>query len=254
MLKAVLLDLDGTVYRGEAEVPGAADFVRHCRERNLRCLFVTNRSNRPPETIRDQLRGFGVPCETRDVLTSAQATARYLGQGSAYMIGEIGLEQALREQGIRITDERPNAVIVSYDRQFSYAKLETACRLIGSGARFIATNPDHRLRMQGQTLPGTGAIVAAVATGSGVQPEIVGKPERLIFDMALALLGCRAEETLSVGDNLDTDIGASAAAGIPSVLLLTGISRREDLGPGKPRPDYVEEGFAGLTRLLGGMA
>lgn len=250
MLKAILLDLDGTVYLGDAEVPGASDFVRYCGKRGVRCLFVTNRSNRPPEVIRDQLRGYGVPCETEDVLTSAQATARYLAKGSAYMIGEEGLERALVEQGICLTSEQPDAVVVSYDRQFSYEKLATACRLIGNGARFIATNPDHRLRVHGQTLPGTGAIVAAVATGSGVLPEVVGKPERLIFSMALETLGCRPDETISVGDNLDTDIGASAAAGIPSVLLLTGISKREDLKPGKPCPDYVEESFASLTRLV----
>jgi len=254
MLKAVLLDLDGTVYLGAAEVPGASEFVGYCHRRGLRCLFVTNRSNRPPEAIRDQLRGYGVPCETEDVLTSAQATARYLGKGSAYMIGEEGLELALTEQGIRITGENPDAVVVSYDRQFTYEKLAAACRLIGDGARFIATNPDHRLRVDGHTLPGTGAIVAAVETGSGVRPEYVGKPERLIFDMALATLGCRAEETISVGDNLDTDIGASAAAGIPSVLLLTGISRREDIVEGRPRPDYIEDGFEGLTRLVEGLA
>ena len=250
MLTAVLLDLDGTVYLGESEVPGASDFVRACAARGIRCLFVTNRSNRPPEVIRDQLRGYGVPCESRDVLTSAQATARYLARGSAYMIGEEGLERALREQGIRITDDHPDAVVVSYDRDFTYAKLAKACELIGNGARFIATNPDHRLRVHGRLLPGTGAIVAAVATGSGATPEVVGKPERLIFDMALEVLGCRPDEVISVGDNLDTDIGASAAAGIPSVLLLTGVSKRSDLVPGKPQPDYIEEDFAGLTRLL----
>lgn len=250
MLKAVLLDLDGTVYLGEAEVPGASEFVAHCARRGLRCLFVTNRANRPPEAVRDQLRGFGVPCETRDVLTSAQATARYLAQGSAFMIGEEGMELALRGQGIRLTEDSPDAVVVSYDRQFSYAKLATACRLIGNGARFVATNPDHRLRVNGQTLPGTGSIVAAVATGSGVLPEIVGKPERRIFDMALETLGCRPDEALAVGDNLDTDIGASVAAGIPGVLMLTGISRREDCVPGKPQPDYIEADFAGLTRLV----
>ena len=254
MLKAVLLDLDGTVYLGEAEVPGASDFVRYCGRRGLRCLFVTNRANRPPDVVRDQLRGYGVPCETEDVLTSAQATAKYLAKGSAYMIGEEGMEQALREQGIRITDQNPDAVVVSYDRQFCYDKLATACRLIGNGAPFVATNPDHRLRFEGRTMPGTGAIVAAVTTGSGVEPEVVGKPGRLIFDMALAMLGCRADEALAVGDNIDTDIGACVASGIRGVLLLTGISRREDVVPGKPQPDHIEADFAGLTRLVEGMA
>jgi len=250
MLKAVFLDLDGTVYRGAAEVPGAADFVRFCNDRGLRCLFITNRANRTPEVVRDQLRGYGIPCETEDVLTAAQATARYLGGGSAWMIGEEGLEVALKEQGIHLTDDNPDAVIVSLDRQFSYDKLVKACQLVGRGARLVATNPDHRLTMDGEVFPGTGAIVAAVATGSGKTPEVVGKPERRIFDMALAMVGCRPEEVLSVGDNIATDIGASVASGIRSVLLLTGVSQREDIVPEGPQPDYVMENFAEVRALV----
>ncbi len=250
MLRAVLLDLDGTVYLGEHEVPGASEFVRLCAARQLGCLFVTNRSNRPPDVIRDQLRGFGVPCETEQILTSAQATARYLRQGTAYMIGEEGLELALREQGIRLTDECPEAVVVSYDRGFNYDKLAAACRWIGEGARFIATNTDHRLRLHGRMLPGTGSIVAAVETGSGVAPEVVGKPERLIFDMAVESLGCRPEECLCVGDNLLTDIGAGLKAGIPSALILTGVSTRAEVLPDGPQPDYIVEDFAELTALV----
>ncbi len=250
MLRAVLLDLDGTVYLGDREVPGASEFVRLCATLQLGCLFVTNRSNRPPEVIRDQLRGYGVPCRTEQILTSAQATARYLKQGSAYMIGEDGLELALRAQGIQLTGRRPDAVVVSYDRGFNYDKLAAACRWIGDGARFIATNTDHRLRMDGHVLPGTGAIVAAVETGSGVAPEVVGKPERLIFDMAVETLGVRPDECLCVGDNLATDIGAGRKAGIPSALILTGVSTRADLHPDGPRPDFVVEDFAELTALV----
>ena len=252
-LKAILLDLDGTVYWGDSEVEGASDFVRQCHGKGIRCLFVTNRSNRPPEVVRDQLRGYGIPCETEDVLTSAQATARYIGRGSVYMIGEIGLELALKEQGIRVVtdpEERPDAVVVSYDKQFTYAKLAIACRWIGDGVRFIATNPDGRLRMNGVVLPGTGAIVAAVKAGSGVEPEMIGKPERRLFDIALEILGCRPDEALAVGDFIDTDIGAANAAGIPSVLLLTGLSKREDITPDKPQPTYVMEGFAELAALV----
>jgi len=249
-LKAVFLDLDGTVYRGAAEVPGAADFVRYCHQRGLRCLFITNRANRTPLVVRDQLRGYGIPCETEDVLTSAQATARYLGGGTAWMIGEAGMEEALAEVGVRLTDQNPDAVVVSFDRQFSYDKMVTACKLIGKGARFVATNPDHRLTFDGEIFPGTGSIVAAVATGSGVAPEVVGKPERRIFDMALDMIGCRPEEVLSIGDNIDTDIGASVASGIKSVLLLTGISSRADVTADKPQPDYILEDFAAVTALV----
>jgi len=252
-LKAVFLDLDGTVYWGDSEVHGAGDFVRHCHAKGLRCLFVTNRANRPAEMVCDQLRGYGIPCERDDILTSAQATARYIGRGSVYMIGEIGLENALKERGIRVVvdpEERPDAVVVSYDKDFSYAKLAVACRWIGDGVRFVATNADGRLRVENVLLPGTGAIVAAVRAGSGVEPEIIGKPGRRLFDIALETVECQPHEALAVGDYIDTDIGAANASGIASVLLLTGISTRADITPDKPQPTYVLESFAELTSLV----
>ena len=253
MIKAIILDLDGTVYLGDREIPGAAEFVRRCHEAQIRCLFVTNRSNRPPEEVAAQLQGYGIPCGREDILTSAQATAKYLGKGSAFLIGEIGLAEAMREEGIRIVtdpEERPYAVVVSYDREFSYAKLAMATQWISEGARFIATNPDKKLKVAGRTLPGTGSLVAAVQAATGVTPEYVGKPERLIFDMALRLAGCRADEALSVGDLLETDIRGSNAAGIPSVLMLTGVSTRADLDTSPYRPVYVCETFADLTALV----
>jgi len=254
MVKAIILDLDGTVYLGDKEVPGASEFVRRCREAGIRCLFVTNRSNRPPEEVAEQLRGYGIPCERGDVLTSAQATAKYLSKGSAFLIGETGLVEAMREEGIRIVTEeaedRPCAVVVSYDREFSYAKLAAATHWISEGARFIATNPDKKLKVHGRTLPGTGALVAAVQAATGIAPEYVGKPERLIFDMALQLAACRADEALSVGDLLDTDIRGSNAAGIPSVLMLTGVSTRADLDTSPYRPAHVCETFADITALV----
>ena len=265
MIKAIILDLDGTVYLGDEEVPGAGAFVRRCRDAGIRCLFVTNRSNRPPEAVAEQLRGYGIPCERNDVLTSAQATAQYLrGAGlltcdqekpcrSAFLIGEAGLVEAMREEGIRIVTEaedRPDAVVVSYDRAFTYAKLAMATQWIGAGARFVATNPDRRLKVAGRTLPGTGSLVAAVEAATGVAPEYVGKPERLIFDMALSKIPCRADEALSVGDLLETDIRGSLAAGIPNVLMLTGVSTRADLAKSPIRPTHVCETFAELSALV----
>ena len=253
-LKTLLLDLDGTVYFGEAEVPGASAFIRHCNGRGIRSLFVTNRSNRPPVVVRDQLRAYGIPCETEDVLTSGQATARYLRSGSVYMIGEEGLELAFREQGIRVVtdpDERPDAVVVSYDRGITYEKIAAASRWIGEGVRFVATNTDKSLRVNGRRLPGTGTFVCAVQAASGdVEPEVVGKPERLIFDMALDIAGCAADEALAIGDNLRTDIGAANRAGIPSVLLMTGLHTAADIVPGGPTPTYCIADYAELTRLV----
>lgn len=249
--KALLLDLDGTVYRGADEVPGASGFLRHALARGIRCLYVTNRSNRPAEVVRDQLRGYGLPCETRDVITTADATARFVGGGSAYVVGEEGLHRALREHGIRETDTAPDTVVVSIDREFTYRKLDIASSLIRAGARYVATNTDACLATEDRLIPGTGSIVAAVSTAARRQPDAtIGKPGRILFDYALEEAGCTADEALAIGDNLVTDIAAGVNAGIRTVLLLTGISRREDVRPDGPHPTWIAEDYAELSHLL----
>ncbi|MGI5867953.1 MAG: HAD-IIA family hydrolase [Kiritimatiellia bacterium] len=246
----LLLDLDGTVYAGAAEVPGAGDFIRRCEAGGIQCLYVTNRANRTRELVVEQLRSYGIPCTVESVVSTAIATARYLGSGSAYVIGEHGLEAALLEQGIAITDDNPDAVVVSLDRQFSYAKLKAACRFIHGGAKFVATNPDACLKIEDGIVPGSGSIVAAVRTGSGKDPVVIGKPEPLLYDMALAIGNAKKEETLVVGDNLATDIGAAVNAGMDSVLLLTGVSSREDIVPGAPAPTFIAENYAELAKIV----
>lgn len=249
-IRGVLLDLDGTVYLGRNQVPGAADFVARLRERGLRCLFVTNRANRTPQEVCEHLQGYGIPCGAEDILTSAQATAQYLRQGSAFCIGEHGLRVAMEEAGLRLTAERPDYVVVSYDREFNYAKLTQACRLIAAGATYIATNPDRALKTDQGIVPGTGAIIAAVTAGCGQMPVIIGKPERRIIDMALARLGMPAAEVMNVGDNLETDVLAGQRAGVRTALLLTGVSTRADADRFPTAPTWIAEDYAALTRIV----
>ncbi len=256
MLNGVILDLDGTVYLGSEQVPGASEFVSFLAEKGIKCLFVTNRSNRKPEDVAAHLQEYGIPCEVEHVLTSSQATVQYLQRGSAYVIGEEGLTSELMKAGITITDRSPDYVIVSLDRHFSYDKLLIACNLIAGGATFIATNPDKVLKVSTGLNPGTGSIVAAVEAASGVKPLVIGKPEKLIMEMSLARMGLSAAEVIAVGDNVLTDIPAGAAAGMKTVLLLTGVSKRRDAESGPYRPDWVLDGFAELTDLvrdLGGL-
>ena len=250
MIRGVILDLDGTVYRGEREIPGAADFIAWLLDRGIRPLYVTNRSSRVPEEVRAQISGFGVPCSCDDVLTSSGAAARYLATGSAYCIGEHGLSAALEEAGISLTEKDPDYVVVGYDSHLTYAKLTTACRCIDGGARFLATNPDRVLYVEDGMLPGTGAIVAAVTTACGAEPEVIGKPEPLIFEMALAQMGLPPRDVIAVGDNIETDIRAADSAGIRSVLLLTGISTREDADRSPVKPTWIADDFTALTRLV----
>ncbi|NQT91754.1 MAG: HAD-IIA family hydrolase [Lentisphaerae bacterium] len=250
MIKALILDLDGTVYSGDHEVPGAGEFIRRMSERGIRSFFVTNRSNRPPQEVTAQLVEHGIPCTPEDVLTSGEATALYLGSGSVYCVGEEGLRKALEDQGLSITENNPDYVVVSFDRGFSYDKLFLACNLIDGGARFIATNPDRKLKTADGLRPGTGAIVAAVEAGSGAEPIIIGKPEKLIFEIALERLGLEKDEVIAVGDNVDTDILAGVRAGIRTVLLLTGISSRADADAATEKPTWIAETYDQLETII----
>jgi 4-nitrophenyl phosphatase len=250
MIKGVILDLDGTVYLGKQEVPGAARFILFLKESGIRYLFVTNRANRTPTIVAEHLCTYGIPCTENDVLTSAQATVQYLKRGSVYYIGEEGLKVELDKAGMTVNEEAPDYVIVSFDRTFNYDKLRKACRLIHAGAQFIATNPDKALKTATGLTPGTGSIVAAVAAGSGKEPVMIGKPERLIMDMALERLGLQREEVINVGDNLATDIPAGIVAGIRTAFILTGVSSREDLAHTDLEPAWIVASYEELTTIV----
>jgi 4-nitrophenyl phosphatase len=250
MVKGVILDLDGTVYLGQAEVPGAARFLALLRRNGVRFLFVTNRANRTPEEIRTHLDGLGIACDAADVLTSAEATAAFLAPGSVYVIGEEGLRTALAAHGHRPTEQSPDYVVVSYDRGFNFDKLTTATRLILNGARYVATNPDRGLRTTEGVTPGTGSIVAAVSAATGREPLVIGKPQRLIMDMAVKRLGLPPAEVIAIGDNLETDVPAGARAGLRTVLILTGISTRAELATADSEPTWTVESYGELEEIL----
>ncbi len=250
MIQGIILDLDGTIYRGSQAVPGAADFVNRVAEHGIKVLFVTNRSNRTPESICTQLRGYGISCNIENILTSAQATARHLRSGSVFFIGEEGLERALLESGLTMDPESPDYVVVGFDRAINYTKIEKASRLIRAGARFIATNPDKAVNADGGISPGNGAIVAAIATASGVSPIVVGKPERAIIDIALERMGLAPEHVVLVGDNMETDIKAGINAGIRTVLILTGVSTRMDAMNSPVEPHRVVADYAELAHIV----
>ena len=249
-ISGVLLDLDGTVYRGRDPVPGAAAFVERLAAAGVPYLFVTNRANRTPETVCDQLREMGIACEPEQVLTSAQATARFLGGGSAFCVGEPALPAALEAGGIAITDQRPDAVVVGLDSQVTYAKLETATRLILGGARFVATNTDHLLSNHDGFSPGNGAIVAALAKATSLEPIVVGKPERPIIDSAIELLGVDRGGIVVIGDNPATDVLAAQRAEVRSVLILTGVADRFAAEAVAPPPTWIVEDYDELERLF----
>ncbi len=250
MIRALLLDLDGTVYRGAAEVPGAGAFVRAMQARGVRCLFVTNRANRSAATVAAQIRSYGVPCADADVLTTAETTAEWVRGKRCHLIGETGIREAFAAEGITLDDQRPDCVVVSLDSAFDYAKLTTACRLIHGGAQFILTNPDRWLRLEDGIVPGAGAIGAAVAAASDATPVVIGKPEPHLFVRALRLLDLTPAEAVAVGDNLETDIAAAHRAGLRSALMLTGVSTRTDAARAVPPPTWICADYAELATAL----
>ena len=249
---AILLDLDGVLYRWPEPISGAAGAVATLRAGGKRIAFVTNNSSRTPEQVVDRLVAAGVEAAPAEVVTSALATATLLGErgvGSVFVIGEEGLRKALADEGIRIVDgrdDRVDAVVVGFDRSADYAKLRDASVLVGRGAALVASNPDGSFPAPGgESWPGAGALLAAIETTTGMRGEVVGKPEAPLLRRALEAAG--GGRPLVVGDRLDTDIAGAARLGWDSALVLTGSARREDVDGSSWAPTIVVSDLAALA-------
>lgn len=250
---AILLDLDGVLYRWPEPIVGAAEAVRRLRDAGKGVAFVTNNSSRMPAQVVERLASVGVDAEPGEVVTSALATATVLaerGVGSAFVIGEEGLRTALAEAGIRLVD-RPDdgpvdVVVVGFDRSADYAKLRDAAVLVERGAALVASNPDPSFPApDGEAWPGAGALLAAVETTTGARADVVGKPEAPLLRRALEQAG--GGRPLVVGDRLDTDVAGAAALGWDSALVLTGSTSREDLEGSRWSPTFVVETLGDLA-------
>ncbi|MGD8192086.1 TIGR01457 family HAD-type hydrolase [Brevibacillus ginsengisoli] len=243
--RAYLLDLDGTIYHGSKIIPESAQFIRQLREAEIPFLYLTNNSTATPETFAQRLTDMGLPTTKEEVYTSSMATAAYLAEREEpgtpiYVVGESGLEVALKERGFVLTDDNPKYVVVGLDREFTYDKLAIASRAIRNGAILIATNIDPALPTERGFFPGGGSLVAAVSTASATKAIAIGKPQTIIINYALEQLGKDRDETIIVGDNLHTDIEAGVKSGIDSLLVLTGYSTQEDLAASPFKPTHVE--------------
>lgn len=250
-LRALLVDLDGVLWVGNRTLPGVAHFFELLRTLGLRYLLVSNNATRRSEYTVARLRGMDIFVEPEHVLTAADAAPRWLRANRpdlrrVYIVGETALFDALREAGYEIVDHDAEAVVVGLDRQLTYQRLEDATLQIRAGAEFIATNADKTLPTERGLTPGSGSIVAAVVAATDVQPVVIGKPARPLFDLALSITGTAPGETAMLGDRLDTDIDGAAAAGLQTILILTGVSTRAQAERNKVKPDYI---FADLDAL-----
>lgn len=241
--RGYLLDLDGTIYRGTECIAEARDFVKELNERKIPYLFVTNNSSRTPAQVAEKLRNFGVPATENQVFTTSQATANFIFErnpkASIYVIGEEGIRIALEEKGFTLTEENADFVVMGIDRTINYEKLARACLAVRNGATFISTNGDIAIPTERGLLPGNGSLTSVVAVSTQTKPIFIGKPEKIIMEQALKVLGIPKEEVLMVGDYYDTDIMAGMNAGIDTLLVHTGVTTRELLEQYDKQPTYV---------------
>lgn len=250
-----LIDMDGVLYRGADLLPGAGQFVRELRERGIPFRFLTNNSQRTRRDVVAKLSRLGIDAEEQHVFTSAMATARFLAQqkpeGTAFVIGEGGLLTALHQEGYAVVDYAPDYVVVGEGRTFNLELVETAVRMILGGAKLIATNMDPSCPMANGTLrPGCGAMVAMLETATGVKAFGVGKPSAIMMRAARKELGLTTDQTIMIGDTMETDILGGVQLGFHTVLVLSGGTSREDLQKFAYRPDVVVEHLAEFADRL----
>jgi HAD superfamily hydrolase (TIGR01450 family) len=250
----VLLDLDGVVYAGPAAIPGAPNHLSRCREAGARLGFVTNNASRPPASVARHLRDIGVDAADTDVVTAAQAAARLVADavppGSAVLVvGGEGLEVALAEHDLTVVEsalDAPAAVVQGLHPTVGWAMLAEGAYALADGIPWIASNLDPTVPTERGRAPGNGALVDVLRATSGRAPQVAGKPEPALFHEAQRRLG--GDRTLVVGDRLDTDIAGASRAGLPSLLVLTGVSALAELctAVGDDRPTFVAPDLAGL--------
>lgn len=251
------MDMDGVLVHEELAIPGADRFLRALRERETPFLVLTNNSIYTRRDLAARLRMSGLEVPEHAIWTSALATARFLDDqrpgGSAFVIGESGLTTALHEVGYTMTEREPDYVVLGETRTYSFERITQAIRLIGGGARFIATNPDPTGPTTLGPVPATGSVAALVSRATGVDPYYVGKPNPLMMRSALNAIDAHSETTAMIGDRMDTDVVAGIEAGLETILVLTGVATRETTERFPYRPLRIVDSVADLVELVEGV-
>jgi NagD protein len=246
--------MDGVLVREEQALPGAAEFLARLVERDRRFLVLTNNSIFTPRDLSARLARSGLTVPEQAIWTSALATAAFLSdqlpRGSAYVIGEAGLTTALHHVGYTLTDRDPDFVVLGETRTYSFEAITRAIRLVDGGARFIATNPDVTGPSEKGPLPATGSVAALITKATGRDPYFVGKPNPMMLRSALNKIEAHSENTMLVGDRMDTDIVAGIEAGLDTILVLTGSTRRDDVERFPWRPGRVLDSIADAVELV----
>ena len=267
-IRALIIDMDGVLWHGTQAIPGLVEFFKTLNELDIRYILATNNASLTPEQYVTKLANMGVTVTQKQILTSGMATALYLSERvnpketRVFVVGEDGATQPLLELGFTLTglyevdnsakpeQKGADIVVCGKDETLSWAKLATASLNIRAGATFIGTNADTTLPTEHGITHGNGAILAALEVATGVSPTIIGKPEPIIYQQALSLLGVSPEQTVALGDRLETDILGAVRTGIRSIMVLTGISSEADLQDSDYQPTWVMADILAVTKAL----
>jgi NagD protein len=246
--KSYLIDMDGVLISGRTIIPEADRFIEELKARGLEYLVLTNNSIHTPRDLAHRLQAVGLDIPAGRIFTSAMATAHFLQSqkpsGTAFVIGESGLTEAIHSVGYIITDHDPDYVVLGETYSYNLALITKAIRLVADGARFIATNPDPSGPSESGLVPACGAMAALIETASGVSPFFVGKPNPWMMRSALNYLDVHSENTVMIGDRMDTDIVAGVESGMETILVLSGVTRREDVARYPYQPTRIVESVA----------
>ncbi len=254
-LKNYLIDMDGVLLRGTEIVPGADGFIDRLQASGAEYLVLTNNPLYTPGDLAHRLHTMGLNIPAERIFTSALATANFLqgqgtscppdtGRGTAYVVGESGLTEAIHAAGYVITGTNPDYVVLGETFAYSFDLITHAIRLIMAGSRFIATNPDPNGPGDGGAVPACGAMAALIEKATGVSPFFIGKPNPFMMRSALNFLGVHSEDTVMIGDRMDTDIVAGVESGMATILVLTGVTRRGDVDRYPYQPSRIVDSVA----------
>jgi NagD protein len=243
-----LIDMDGVLVSGKTLIPGAVEFLQRLHDKGSEYLVLTNNSIYTPRDLAHRLNTIGLQVEEERIFTSAMATARFLESqrpnGKAYVIGESGLTDAVYAVGYVISDLSPDYVVLGETLSYDMITITKAVQLVADGARFIATNPDPSGPSDRGLIPATGSLAALIERATGKSPLFVGKPNPFMMRAALNYLGAHSEDTIMVGDRMDTDIIAGVESGLETILVLTGVTTREGIAQFPYCPGRVVENLS----------
>jgi 4-nitrophenyl phosphatase len=255
--KALIADMDGVLWRGNTPLPGLERFFDFIHDLSIPFMLATNNASKTVAQYEQKLAAFGVAIKPENVLTSSLATAAYLqrelpDRGRVYVVGQEGIYEAMHLAGFTVVEDHSQnveAVVAGIDFKLTYEKLKSATLLIRRGARFIGTNGDLTFPSEEGLYPGAGSILAAIEAATGVKPITIGKPEPLMFEIAVEKMGRRPGETIMLGDRLETDVLGAQRTGLKTIMVTTGIDNEKTISEKGIKPDLVVSGLEELVDI-----